>query len=188
VGLHGSYHSAYQQGRLDEERGQLERVVGHKVNGTRQHFLRFDLPEGWRRQYHAGFEYDTTLGYAETPGFRAGLARPFYVFDFQHSQQYPLVEIPLVIMDGTLRDYQRMAPYDAWFQIESLLETVKAHRGIVSILWHNTFFTDYKYTGFFDLYEQVLRWVSAAGGRFLTGQEAVNRVRQNRACSGGGGV
>ncbi len=188
VGLHGSYQSAFQDGRLKQEKRQLERLVGHEVSGIRQHFLRFELPEGWHRQRHAGFKYDTTLGYAETPGFRAGLARPFYVFNFQDSQGYPLVEIPLVIMDSTFRNYQRISPKHAWVQIESLLTTVKRHRGIVSILWHNNFFTDYKYAGFFDLYEQILHWVSSAGGSFFTGQETIDLLQQNIEPSGGGGV
>ena len=56
----------------------------------------------WER---CGLAYDSTLGYNERPGFRAGTCIPIRPWLFGSNRECNLVEIPLVAMDVTFIDY-----------------------------------------------------------------------------------
>ena len=45
---------------------------------------------------------DSTLGWAERPGFRSGFSFPYRLYDLGRERAHSLVEVPLVLMDGTL--------------------------------------------------------------------------------------
>src|SRR6185503_2222031 len=100
IGVHGSYLSHRSVDELVRQRVAIEQAAGHPVSGIRQHFLRFDVRHTWRAQTQAGFVYDSTLGYNELPGFRAGVAAPFTPWDAERGRPHELLELPLTLMDG----------------------------------------------------------------------------------------
>src|SRR5207248_7757008 len=84
-----------------EERRRLMEVAGASVHGLRFHNLRGGygaLPA----VAAAEFEYDSSLGFAEEPGFSAGIARPFRPYDREQDRPLDLIEIPLALMDTSL--------------------------------------------------------------------------------------
>ena len=81
VGLHASYTCLADEGLLAQERAELARLLGGPVAGNRHHYLRLPWHAGIRALDRLGFSYDTTLGYAERPGPRAGLSFPFRPWD-----------------------------------------------------------------------------------------------------------
>jgi len=85
----------------------LEKVLGKKIVGYRNHYLKFKVPETWGLPKEAGFKYDTTLGYADCVGFRNGMCHPFKPFDLNINSYINILEIPLIIMDRTLFDYMK---------------------------------------------------------------------------------
>ncbi|MCD5401167.1 polysaccharide deacetylase family protein, partial [candidate division NPL-UPA2 bacterium] len=94
VGLHGG-HKAYNN--LDEivkEKERLEKVLGKKVVGYRNHYLRFRVPETWELLSKVGFKYDTTFGYADCVGFRNGMCHPFKPFNLNTNKEINILEIP----------------------------------------------------------------------------------------------
>ncbi len=173
IGLHGSYDSARDERMLALQRRGLEEISQGPVYGVRQHYLRFLVQDGWRRQQEAGFLYDSTLGYADDAGFRGGLARPFQPFDLIARRKLDLWEVPLVIMDQTFRTYLKLPVEKVWERMAPVLEQVKAHRGAAAVLWHNTFFAGYKFAGFERVYDRMLEWVAANGGICTTAEQAV---------------
>ena len=94
-------------------------------------------------------KYDATLGFAEHIGFRRGTCFPFYLYDFKRKQISTILEFPLIIMDTTLihAKYMKISQHETLHQIEPLIAEVKKFHGVLSVLWHNTSFSDYKYTG-----------------------------------------
>jgi hypothetical protein len=102
VGLHGSYLSHVSADDLAAQRAQIEEASGAKASGTRQHFLRFDVGRTFAAQEAAGFDHDSTLGYNEALGFRAGIAAPFHPWNASARAPHRLLELPLTVMDGTL--------------------------------------------------------------------------------------
>lgn len=175
IGLHASYDSGADERMLADQKRRLEDVSHGPVAGVRQHYLRFLVQDGWRRQQEAGFLYDTTLGFADDVGFRGGMARPFQPFDLIARRRLDLWELPLVIMDQTFRSYLGLSVDRTWERIQPTLEQVKAHGGAAAILWHNTFFAGYKFAGYERVYAQIIDWVKANGGVCTTAQEIVSR-------------
>lgn len=139
VGLHGGYHSYDQQAELAKEKLRLEEVLGRKVAGCRNHYLRFKVPETWELLSQSGFKYDATFGYADFAGFRNGMCHPFKPFNLNTEKVIPIWEIPLVIMDGTLFDYMSLDAAGAWQIARQLIDTAEKLGGVITILWHNTY-------------------------------------------------
>ena len=79
---------------------------------------------GIRALDRLGFSYDTTLGYAERPGPRAGLSFPFRPWDVAAGAPMRILELPLVLMDATLAEerYLGLSPEAAWDEVERVLD------------------------------------------------------------------
>ena len=139
-GLHASYEAYNNEQVLQNEKNVFERLVGNPPENIRNHFLRFDVSATWQIQDKLGFKYDSTCGFADHEGFRCGICHPFNVYDLVADKTLSLKEIPLIIMDGTLRDYRKMSPEEAIQVINSYKRVCKKYNGIFNILWHNSFF------------------------------------------------
>lgn len=137
LGLHPSYRSNEQPEELAREAAAFERLAGHPPEKSRQHFLRFSLPETYRRLLDLGIAEDYSMGYASEPGFRAGLAHPFPFYDLEAERATALTIHPISYMDGTLNVYQKMTPEEALGVAEELAEAVRATGGRFVSLWHN---------------------------------------------------
>jgi hypothetical protein len=143
IGLHASFDS-----HLDWRRTELEFVrlrhaaerqgVSQERWGGRQHYLRWENPITWSNWEAAGLDYDSTLGYADRIGFRAGTSYEFAPFHLLERRPLRLRERPLQVMDGTLFEYMGLSPDTAF---ESVIEVARAWRrygGTLSLLWHNS--------------------------------------------------
>jgi len=141
VGLHASYHTLGDPDRLMTEKARLDTVLGVGTSaryGGRQHFLRFRVPETWRHWEAAGLAYDSTLGYADQPGFRCGTCHPFRPFDLEQDREMALWEVPLVAMDTTLRHYRTLAPDEGVAVVLALARRCREVGGTFTLLWHNS--------------------------------------------------
>lgn len=138
IGLHAGYHTLDNINRLVAEKNRLEQVTGQPITGGRQHYLRFRPPYTWRDWETAGFEYDSTLGYSDIEGFRCGTCQPFSPFDNQQDRELHLTEIPLIVMDATLRDYRGLSPVKTRERILELARICARLGGKFTLLWHNT--------------------------------------------------
>ena len=177
VGLHGSYRSPFDRQRLAAERAALERLTGRPAAGVRQHFLRHDPWRTWAAQSGAGFAYDSTVGFVEHVGFRAGTCFPYPAFDLAGDRPLPMIELPLMVMDRTLEQYLRLSPSRAWEAIEPVLESVERHGGCLTALWHNLFVVEACYPGWQGVYERLLDWARQRGALMATGAEIHHAVR-----------
>ena len=139
-GLHSSYDAYNNEDIMRTEKNLFERVTNEPVKNVRNHFLRFDVASTWQIQNKLGFKYDSTCGFADHAGFRCGICNPFKTYDLIEDKPLEIIEIPLTIMDGTLRDYRNFSPDEAVQVIENYKKICKKHNGILNILWHNSFF------------------------------------------------
>jgi hypothetical protein len=172
VGLHGSYTAAEDPGRLTAEKADLEALAG-PVQGHRYHYLRGD-PH--RNIASLPFRYDTTLGFPDAVGFRAGIARPFHPWDFEREQPAPVLEVPLAAMDATLAEerYLGLSAKRAEPQLLRLLDWAAEHGGAFAFLWHPDRFDPLTSGGWDRLYSRVLEAVAERGGSCVPAAELVS--------------
>lgn len=151
VGMHAGYETICDAERMREERLRIAAVL--PVAGSRQHYLRFRVPDTWRALERCGFEYDTSLGFPAVEGFRCGTSHEFDVFDVQEDRMLALREFPLVAMDVTLRDYRRLGPDEAVERVILLARRCRDVGGVFSLLWHNT---SLGWPGWSRVYDRIL--------------------------------
>jgi peptidoglycan/xylan/chitin deacetylase (PgdA/CDA1 family) len=137
IGLHGSYSSLDSPGRLVEEYRRLAQI-GHRAVGGRQHWLRCPDDRLFGELRDAGAWYDCTVGYPWHLGFRTGACFAYPPYDFDTEAPYPLLELPMVLMDVAVYHSDRAAAN--WrTNCERVLNAVGSFGwGGVSILWHDT--------------------------------------------------
>lgn len=138
IGFHPGYNTLNDPVLLIEEKTRFESVLGTGEYGGRQHYLRFQVPNTWRHWAQAGLAYDSTLGYADHEGFRCGTCHPYYPLDAQSGQEIPLLEIPLIAMDRTLKVYRGLTPDQAQQRILDLANRCQQVGGVFTLLWHNS--------------------------------------------------
>ena len=118
---------------------QLDRLAGfseHAVAGVRHHYLQLDPHAPMRtlsNHADAGLLYDSTVGFNDDPGFRAGIALPYQPYDSDRLGASQLVELPMTISDMHLpRQYEAVA-------VEAVvdhLRVVQPLGGMAVLNWH----------------------------------------------------
>ena len=170
VGLHGGYYSYNSFEEIVIEKNRLEDVLGKKVIGFRNHYLRFNVPDSWELLSKAGFKYDTTFGYSDMIGFRNGMCHPFKPYNLNENREIDILEIPLVVMDGALFDVATSFD-DAWKHTKYLINTVEECNGVITFLWHNSVFDWPFRTSWKILYENILKYCYEKNAWMTSGEE-----------------
>ncbi len=165
VGLHGSYSAADDPARLSAEKEILEKLAG-SVQGQRYHFLRLDPHRNLGQLEAAGFAYDSTLGFSDALGFRAGIAHPFRPWDFDREAPRDLVEVPLAAMDVTLsaERYLGLSTSEADERLRALLDWAAENGGGFAVLWHSEQYDSALLPGWDRLYKRLIEEVQRRGG------------------------
>jgi peptidoglycan/xylan/chitin deacetylase (PgdA/CDA1 family) len=172
VGVHGSYLAARDPALLEDEIAALS-DLGADVRGQRYHYLRVDPHANLSPLPGLGLRYDTTLGFPDAPGFRAGIAQPFRPWDVAADRPLDLVEIPLAAMDVTLGEerYLGLTARDAESRLLGLLDWAADNGGGFSVLWHTDRFDRATARGWDRLYFRLLDAVRERGGVCLRAGE-----------------
>ena len=158
------------------EIAELLALTGGTTAGVRMHWLYF-AGESPERLEAAGFEYDSTCGYNEAVGYRAGTSQVFRLPGTQG-----LMELPLSIMDSALFYPNRMglAPNDAAELCRQIVSNARRFGGTLVINWHDRSLAPERLWGRFyrDLLDDV-----GTGNRvwFATAREAVDWFRWRRS-------
>jgi len=141
VGLHGSYSSMDNPPTLNEE-FQLLRTAGCNPCGNRQHWLRFTMQRLIPELEAAGAAYDSSLGWSDSLGFRAGACFPFPPYYFAEERPARFLEIPLVVMDVALVFGRERTSPSGWLsEVSQVLDMSRRFGwGGIAILWHPTGF------------------------------------------------
>lgn len=131
VGVHG-LEAWSGVGNARREHDRTSRHTGAGKLGIRMHYLMFDA-DSPRVLEAAGYDYDSTFGYNETPGFRAGTGQ---AFRFPGTEQ--LIELPMLIMDTALFSSRRMrlTEAQAWKYCCRILRDIDRFGGALTVNWH----------------------------------------------------
>jgi hypothetical protein len=141
IGLHLGYDTWKDSEQMLRCRLALEKNLGNQpILTCRQHWLRFSLRETWHAQTQAGFKEDSSLGFNDRPGFRAGLAHAFHPYDHERGKAHDIIEHPMILMDSHLFNYFLLNGEDQIRLIQKILSDVRLVRGEVSLNWHQQVF------------------------------------------------
>ena len=152
VGLHGSIGSSTNPDALRVEFS----TFPEPVKSNRFHFLLYDSKVTLKILEETRFQIDSSMGFAEHFGFRNSFCLPFRPYDIAGNRALDFYEIPLNLMDGTLQKYMNLSPEQSFDEVLKLLHEVEKFGGVLTVLWHNTHFSAYKYPGWKELYEKIL--------------------------------
>ena len=137
TGIHPSFVSNSFPKKLLIEKERLENISQKKITKSRQHFLKFKLPDTYLNLISAGITEDYSMGFPEMAGFRAGTCKPFYFYDLKNEQSTNLKLFPVTCMEVTFMDYLQMSPDEALQNIYKLMREVKKVNGTFISIWHN---------------------------------------------------
>jgi hypothetical protein len=176
IGIHGSTGSHTDLKRLTTD----IRKTGVEVKGNRFHFLLYDVMKTPSVLEKSGLKYDTSLGFAEAPGFRYSYCHPFYLYNIQSGQISDIIEIPLIVMDVTFeKGYLNSGKEEALRLMMELFGEIKKFKGCLTILWHNTFFSDYKFSGWREIYCRFVEF-ALDNGALMTGGAEIYKIIDDR--------
>lgn len=170
VGLHGGHKAYNNLEEIKKQKERIEKIIGKRVIGYRNHLMRFKVPTTWELLKKAGFKYDTTFGYNDCVGFRNGMCHPFKPFNLNTNEYIDILEIPLTIMDSTFDYYMRLNMKNEWEITKRLIDTIERFNGVITILWHNTNMAD----EMLGLYEKILKYCHQKDAWMTSGEE-INR-------------
>ena len=176
VGVHGI------DAWLDASSGQKEleeirQVTADKKIGIRMHWLYFNEQSPVTLE-KAGFDYDSTVGYNETIGYRAGTSQVYKPLNASR-----LLELPLLIMDTSLfyPDRLHLTAAEAKERVDVIIENAIEFGGTVTVNWHDRSIAPERLWG--DFYVNLVEDLKNRGAWFSTASQAVTWFRKRRAVS-----
>lgn len=155
IGVHPSWRSGERMELIRQEVETLENITKLKITSSRQHYIRFTLPETYRHLINAGIKKDFSMGYGSINGFRASVASPFYWYDLEKEQATHLQLYPFCYMEANSFYEQKLSAEQAFDEMMHYYEEVKKVKGALITIWHNTFLgTDEKFKGWREVYSK----------------------------------
>jgi hypothetical protein len=176
VGLHGIDAWRDLQ-KAQNEASRICELTGQSHIGVRMHWLYFD-EQSPKTLERAGFPYDSTFGYNDALGFRAGTTQVFSPPGVAR-----LLELPLNIQDTAMFYPGRMnlSESRALDLCKQLLRLTKTFGGAVTVNWHTRSLSPERLWG--DFYKTLLDEMRRYRVWFGTAQEIVAWFRNRRALS-----
>ncbi len=137
MGIHPSYTSFDSEKKIAFETEQLTHIINVPITDSRQHFLRYRLPDTFRYLQKAGITEDYTLCLRNDIGFPCGMALPFKWYDLEKEEISNLTLHPTLAMDRALQQYMQLSPAEALEKVRDLVETVRQIGGEMVMVFHN---------------------------------------------------
>jgi hypothetical protein len=157
TGIHPSWASGEHDSLLQEEVLTFSDISGESAEYSRYHYLRFEVPGGYRRLLRLGIHHDFSMGYGTINGFRASTSIPFLWFDLETNEETDLLIHPFCWMDANSFYEQNETPARAFEELCHYRNVLKKVSGQMLVIWHNNFFgSDPSFTGWKEVYELFL--------------------------------
>lgn len=157
TGIHPSWQSGDDEQLLVNEINKLQLITKNKIHSSRQHYIRFTIPQTFRRLISAGIKEDYSMGYGSINGFRASVASTFFWFDLEKNEQTSLRIFPFCFMDANSFYEQKLQPAAALKELMEYYLACKNADGNLITIWHNNIIGDDKmFSGWGDIYKNFI--------------------------------
>jgi peptidoglycan/xylan/chitin deacetylase (PgdA/CDA1 family) len=160
-----------------EELEEIRQITGIQKIGVRMHWLYFDEHSPVTLE-ESGAEYDSSIGYNETVGYRAGTTQVYKPLGAAR-----LLELPLHIMDTALfyPAHLDLSPKEAGKRVGRIIDNAVQFGGCVTVNWHDRSIAPER--GWGDFYEDLVDELKNKGAWFATAAEAVSWFRKRRSAT-----
>ena len=172
LALHGTRRSFFDSEALKRQQESFENRLGFKLQGVRHHYLMFRHGATLEALSKIGMLYDTTLGFSDRPGYRNGMASPFFPFPIDHPAG-KIVEIPLNLMDSVFILANESEEAIKRRATESYLYA-KAAGGLFSVLVHPSNMDQMEIPGLENFYHSLLSRFRLDHVYSMTGSELMH--------------
>ncbi len=174
VGLHG-IDAWLDSSKGSEEIEEIRRLTGVSEIGVRMHWLYYgqQSPQVLER---AGATYDSTVGYNETVGYRAGTTQAY-----KPPEGNRLLELPMHVMDTALfyPTHLNLSPKGARVLLDRMVDNAAHHGGCLTVNWHDRSLAPERLWG--ACYRDLVQDMKARGAWFSTAGQAISWFRKRRS-------
>jgi hypothetical protein len=95
--------------------------------------------------------------YAGMHGFRAGICTPFFFYDLKAEKMLHVKVHPGALMDGTMKDYEKLSTEESIEISKRLISKVKECKGEFIPVFHNTTFNENgEWKGWKEVFEVIV--------------------------------
>jgi len=136
IGIHPDLNTFDIQ-NLSIQKQRLEKWTGRKIEASRQHYLQWKWPLHLNLLEKAKITSDSSLYFADQPGFRTSCCWEFPLFDVTQRRETKVIERNLIFMDVSLMKSSKDLKL-LWEDIFRLKKTCQENKGDFVILWHNS--------------------------------------------------
>ncbi len=161
IGIHFSYESYKDINQMNKEIEIFNEVrknncLSIKSLSSRQHILRLDPRKTIRLLNQAGVQFDTSLTYHDSAGFRCGICYEYKMYDVLTRSELSIIIRPLIVMEVTLfnKNYMNLSSDEGYLFMQKMKERCYQFNGDFSLLWHNHFFDKKIYK---EIYKKVIK-------------------------------
>lgn len=176
VGLHGIdvwLDSSKGHEELEEIRG----LTRASEIGVRMHWLYYNQQSASIVEA-AGAAYDSTIGYNETVGYRAGTTQVYKPLEASQ-----LLELPLHVMDTALfyPSYLNLTTPRARVLLHQMIDNAVCYGGTLTVNWHDRSLAPERLWG--GCYRDLIQEMKSRGAWFSTAGQAVSWFRKRRSAA-----
>ena len=137
IGIHPSYQTNETPQLLASEIHTLSTTLNSEIAISRQHYIKFKLPDTFVHLAAHGILQDYSMGYGSINGFRASTCTAFKWFNLQQNKMVDLLILPFCWMDANCVYEQKMLPEEAWQNWQAYYAICKKYNGTFIDIWHN---------------------------------------------------
>ena len=161
IGIHPSWQSFEKPAVLKNEMEWLGEMSGIEyITASRQHYIRFSLPQTFRLLIEAGTQEEYSMGYGSINGFRASVASSFFWYDLEKERETSLNIHPFCFMDANAHYEQKQNAAQTFEELMHYYKICKTVNGTLITIWHNNFLgTAKEFAGWKEIYEQFIAQV-----------------------------
>ena len=157
VGLHPSWRSNEKEGLLKKEKRILETAGNIQITQSRQHYIKFSLPQTFEALIQVGITDDYSMGYGSINGFRASVASSFIWYNLSAEKASTLRIHPFCFMDANSFYEQKQNAAESFSELMYYYEICKKVNGNFISIFHNNFLgTDKLYAGWREMYVKFI--------------------------------
>ena len=151
IGIHPGIQTFNDEQKMASQKEALESVIGQSVKRSRQHYLKYEYPETFRKLESVGIENDSSILVDLSSVENAQMRSTYKMFEDSNSR---ITQTPLVFMDT---HHMQESDEAILKKLEDSISPAKKNGGEVMILWHNNNISNNREIG---LYKEALEVIS----------------------------